>query len=398
MKKIKIPSWLPITDLLHILAILNTKGESRLVGGCVRDILMVRKSDDVDIATTILPEEVMALMQLNGIKCIPTGLKHGTVTALFKARSYEITTLRQDVNCDGRHAEVSFTDNWQQDARRRDFTINAMSLNIETGQLYDYFDGMKDLANKCIKFVGKPDERIREDYLRILRYFRFYAYLGGKNIDLPSLHACQKLAHGLANIAGERIQQEMFKLLTAPHAATALELLSSMDICPYLSLPNLPNIKKLIFVAEPIVNLAAVLRAANATISSVQKLSSHWHLSNHQAKLLHFLCQEHTLQITDTPQKHRAWLYCYGQKYYNYLLMLQNIEAPSPYYQERVKEAKNWVVPTLPINGNDLIELGLHGQELGNCLNHAKNCWIESDFKLQREELLKIILAKHFSI
>lgn len=394
---IKTPPWLPLADLKHILAILSVKGESRLVGGCVRDILANKESSDIDIATTILPEQVMFLMQQHNIKCIPTGLKHGTVTVLFKGRQYEITTLRQDIDCDGRHAEVAFTADWREDAKRRDFSINAMYLDVTTGKLYDYFAGEQDLAQKRIRFVGQPEERIYEDYLRILRYFRFYAYFGGINIDLPSLQACQNLAAGLKKIAGERIQQEMFKLLTAPHAAAALDLLSSYNIGQYLSLPKLPNLQKLMLSSEPIVNLAAILRAAKASISNQQTLSKHWRLSNRQDKLLSFLCQGHTLQMEDAPPKHRAWLYNYGREYYNYLLMLKNIEEPSAYYQQRLKEAKNWVAPAMPINGNDLIELGLHGREVGNYLNDAKNCWIESDFTLQREELLKIILAKHRS-
>ena len=169
----KLPKWVPVSDCKKIFSLIKKAGgESRLVGGCVRDILLGKSHSDVDIATTVIPDVAMSVLKKAEIKVIPTGLKHGTVTAVLNEKHYEITTLRKDVETDGRHAVVEFTDSWKEDSRRRDFTINAMSMDLE-GEVYDYFDGQKDLQSKLVKFVGNPEKRIEEDYLRILRYFRF---------------------------------------------------------------------------------------------------------------------------------------------------------------------------------------------------------------------------------
>ena len=192
-----------------------------VVGGCVRDAIVKRPIKDIDIATPQTPENVIKLLTAEDIKVIPTGIKHGTVTAVHGKETIEITTLRRDLDCDGRHAEVEFTNNWQEDAARRDFTMNALSMDLD-GNIYDYFNGIHDLHKGIVKFVGNPDARVQEDYLRILRYFRFEAHYGTHAIDKESLNACIKFKQNIESLSGERIQAEMFKLLSArdPHSGS----------------------------------------------------------------------------------------------------------------------------------------------------------------------------------
>lgn len=195
--------------------------EIRYVGGCVRDTLLHRPIQDIDIATQETPNVVIQRLEDAGLKAVPTGIKHGTVTAIVDGLSVEVTTLRRDVKTDGRHAEVAFTTDFREDAARRDFTINALSATPD-GAVYDYFDGLSDLAARFVRFVGRPHERIQEDYLRILRFFRFHAHYGGGAPDAEALAACRANADGLDQLSGERVRDELLKILAAPSPANIL--------------------------------------------------------------------------------------------------------------------------------------------------------------------------------
>ena len=223
-------------DLLRLESIFRKNGYGfRLVGGVVRDLLLDRTPKDVDIATECTPEEMMKLFDAHDIRYIPTGLQHGTVTAHINHKDYEVTTLRIDRVTDGRHATVEFTKDWRVDAERRDLTINAMSLDME-GNLYDYFDGQKHLAEKKVVFVGDARKRIREDYLRILRYFRFY----GRIVPSPELHdaatleAIRETADGLAQISVERVWVEVGKILQGSHAPHLLRCMYSLQVARHI--------------------------------------------------------------------------------------------------------------------------------------------------------------------
>jgi poly(A) polymerase len=228
------PDWLcwPETKTL-IAAFAEYPGSLRFVGGAVRDSLLGREVKEVDAATTRYPGEVMSLAIRNGLRAIPTGLEHGTVTIVIGARSFEVTTLRRDIKTDGRHAEVTFTDNWQEDAQRRDFTMNALYLTPE-GELFDYFGGEADARAGVVRFIGEPEARIREDYLRILRLFRFYAHYGKTPLDLAALNACRLLGVNLKTLPVERIWQELSKLLIAENAAPALRTMHEHGVLPYV--------------------------------------------------------------------------------------------------------------------------------------------------------------------
>ncbi|MEI6558046.1 MAG: CCA tRNA nucleotidyltransferase [Rhodospirillaceae bacterium] len=213
--------------------VMTALGEARFIGGCVRDALLGLPVSDLDIATPHPPDEVTRRLAAAGVRVIPTGIAHGTVTALSGGRPFEITTLRRDLVCDGRHAEVAFTDDWQADASRRDFTINALSCTLD-GDLFDPFGGLEDLAARRLRFIGCAEDRIREDVLRLLRYFRFFARYGGEAADAGALAACRALAPLLPGLSGERVRTELFRLLTGPRPAEVWALLAGLGIVPHL--------------------------------------------------------------------------------------------------------------------------------------------------------------------
>lgn len=193
-------------------AIGATEGKSRYVGGAVRDDLLGLPVNDVDFATRLRPDQVVERLHAAGLKAVPTGFEHGTVTAVSDGHPYEITTLRRDVETFGRHATVAFTDDWKEDAARRDFTINALMADPVTGEIFDYFDGLADLEQRHVRFIGDPFERIAEDHLRILRFFRFHARFGRGEPDQPAIQACAARARDLMALSRERIADELLKL------------------------------------------------------------------------------------------------------------------------------------------------------------------------------------------
>lgn len=214
--------WIADARTQAIVRALTAGGaEVRFVGGCVRDALLHKPIKDIDIATQETPDVVVRRLEDAGLKAVPTGIRHGTVTAVADGLTIEVTTLRRDVKTDGRHAEVAFTTDFREDAARRDFTMNALSATPD-GAVYDYFDGLSDLAERVVRFVGRPQERIQEDYLRILRFFRFHAHYGKGEAEPEALRACRANVDGLRRLSGERVRDELLKILAAPTPALAL--------------------------------------------------------------------------------------------------------------------------------------------------------------------------------
>jgi poly(A) polymerase len=228
--KLPTQAWMTAPETSAVIKALTAEGaEVRFVGGCVRDAALGRAVADVDIATRDRPEVVSALLEAARLKVVPTGLKHGTVTAVVKGHHFEITTLRRDVETFGRHARVEFTDDWAADAARRDFTMNAMFLSVD-GTLYDPFGGLADLEAGHVRFVGDARQRIEEDVLRLLRFFRFHARYGRGAPDADGLAACRALAHLVPTLSAERVRDETLKLLKAPAPADVLRLMAREDI------------------------------------------------------------------------------------------------------------------------------------------------------------------------
>ena len=231
-KHVEVPSWVTAQETQDIMRALNTGAVpgALFVGGCVRNLLLSRPVTDIDIATTHKPAESQALLEAAGIKVIPTGIDHGTVTAVIGQRSFEVTSLRRDVETDGRRAVVAFTTDWLEDAQRRDFTMNTLLMGSD-GAVYDPLGrGLTDLEAGRVIFVGEAGARIAEDLLRILRFFRFHAYYGSGAPDTAALQACQNAAGSIAELSRERVTQEFFKILEAPGAGDVLALMLEHDV------------------------------------------------------------------------------------------------------------------------------------------------------------------------
>ncbi len=390
--------WLNAPETRRLLEALAATGkESRFVGGCVRDTLRDPDLDtvDLDIATAARPEEVMASLEEAGIKVIPTGLKHGTVTAILGDRHFEITTLRRDVECFGRHAAVEFTADFEADAARRDFTINAMSCDAE-GRLYDYFGGRRDLEAGRIRFVGDARQRIREDYLRILRFFRFFARFGRPPADAEALAACAAEADGLDRLSGERIRQEFLRLLAAPGALAALDLMLETGVLRHV-LPveihrdRLARLLELAPEADPILRLAALVRGPKVGASEVMNLSHRLRLSNRETGRLMVLITEPLPDPKASEAVHKAAIYRLGARAYADLLRLAAAEGAM--HRERLEAllalVAEWSPPAFPLRGRDLVARGIPpGPEVGRMLRELEGWWLEGGLAADREALL----------
>ncbi len=258
-------------------AIFDALPHARIVGGAVRDALIGRAVADIDLATPDTPDAVAAALARSGIRCVPTGLDHGTQTAVVNGRGYEITTLRRDVETDGRHAVVAFTDDWREDAARRDFTINAMSMTRD-GAVFDYFGGQADLRAGIVRFVGDAATRIAEDYLRILRFFRFFARYGGTP-DPAAIDAIREAVPGLAGLSVERVWSEVSRILAAPEPVATIVLMAQLGVLAAVlpegtSVPNLARLVQAAAPADPILRLAALLTGGASDLALRLKLSA----------------------------------------------------------------------------------------------------------------------------
>lgn len=371
-------------------AIAAAGGEVRFVGGCVRDALLGRPVFDKDAACTLPPERVMEALQAAGIRAIPTGIAHGTVTALSHGQTYEITTLRRDVDCDGRRAEVAFTDDWQEDAARRDFTMNALYCSLD-GRLYDYHHGVEDAQAGHVRFIGDARQRIREDGLRILRFFRFFAHYGKGEPDAEALNACAELAAMLDGLSGERIQAEMLKLLAAPAPQEVLRVMAARGILPHIALPFAENTPLAALIAaepkpEALRRLALLLRQEP---EALEPLLHRWKLSNAaKTRLRHAVAAPHA-DWTEAEQKRtlRRW----GAERFRDAVLLTWAEQPqqAERFRHMLELAESWQPPVFPLSGHDLMAAGVpQGRELGEALAALEDWWEARDYRPGKAELL----------
>lgn len=375
-------AWTQRADLAAMLAALDPDGDQcRYVGGAVRDALLGVDAVDVDIATRLLPEQVMAALAEAGIKAVPTGIEHGTVTAVLPAGPVEITTLRRDVTTDGRHAEVAFTDDWREDAARRDFTINALFADPRTLEVTDYFGGEADLAARLVRFIGDADARILEDHLRILRLFRFHARFGGP-ADPDALAACARHADRLKALSRERIARELLLLLGSANPADAAQLMAQSGIWPVV-LPEMAGdgLETLAMLlaregqlgakADPLVRLAALLpadplvaeavaarlRLSKAQRATLARYAARWPDSGTARQVAA------AVQPADTVS--------------NWLLL----RGPDDTLAQGWQSLKGWSVPEFPLGGRDILALGIHaGPDVARVLGETRRRWIAEDF------------------
>jgi poly(A) polymerase len=382
--------WLRAPASRRVLAALGADGRpARFVGGCVRDgLLGVADVDELDIATPERPEQVIRLLERADLPAIPTGLAHGTVTTIADGRRFEITTLRRDVACDGRHAEVEFTDDFALDAARRDFTINAMSCD-GAGRLYDYFGGRADLAAGRVRFVGQAAARIAEDYLRILRFFRFFAHYGRPPPDAEALVACAAAAPELRRLSGERIQAEMRKLLEAKDPVPALRLMAETGVLGQVipgpvPLERLARLLELAPDSDPLVRLAALLRPPPGPSASVGQVAERWRMANRDAERLRALSEEPLPDLWAAPKSRARDLHRLGAGRYADLVKIAAAKArrdPRRALAEALAAAKAWRPKRLPVGGDDLLALGVPaGPRLGAILAALEAWWMAHDF------------------
>ncbi len=379
------------------LNILELLGNARFVGGAVRDGLLGIHTNDIDIATSNKPDEVIKILKNNNIKTIPTGIKHGTVTAIINDRSFEITTLRRDTACDGRYAKVEFTDDWREDAARRDFTINAISID-KSGKIYDYFGGKKDLEKGIVRFIGNPEERILEDHLRILRFFRFYSYYGKDEIEPLGFESCKNHANKLQNISGERIKQEMLKLLSSTNPNNALNKMQEAGILDVIFdnkkillpvTPILNSERELKTNPDPIVRLSYLLHGNN-----VEQIIERFKFSNKESWLFETLVQNKILPTPDELSQKKL-IKRFGNEVFIKLILLGNALNKNAAYKNMMELAQKWTVPEMPLKGEDLISIGINpGKKLGELLKLTEECWENSDFTLKKSDLLKLAQEK----
>ncbi|MBA8754818.1 CCA tRNA nucleotidyltransferase [Wolbachia endosymbiont of Drosophila bicornuta] len=376
---------------LIIDAIEEFGGEARLVGGCVRDSILQRDVHDIDLATNLLPNQTIKALKLRNIKTIPTGLKHGTITAVLNQRSFEITTLRHDVKCDGRHAKVEFTNNWQADASRRDFTFNALYAD-KHGHIYDYFGGIEDLKARRLNFIGNAEDRIKEDYLRILRAFRFHAKICVGDLSDEILNVCKKHSHMIQNLSGERIRDEILKLLECNDPFPTLKSMQESDVlqkiipkevkCEILSSP-------LLLGTDALVKLALLLRTTkkNYRLSLGEYVSKFLRLSNKQKKkLLFLLSNDIKTELSEKEQK--KYISLFGRELYCDLVKICGVESGEN-VDEYISFANTFNIPKFPLSGDDLISIGHQpGKSLGRNLELLKQHWEDSSYTLTKEELV----------
>ena len=383
--------WLQAAESRAVIAALNGAGHAaRFVGGCVRDGLLAPDRDvgDLDLATTARPERSMEVLVAAGMRVVPTGLAHGTVTVHLRSRVFEITTLRRDVATDGRHALVAFTDDFTADAARRDLTINAMSCDPD-GRLFDPFGGCNDLAQGRIRFVGKAAERIEEDYLRILRFFRFFARFGRPPADAEALSACTASRARIEQLSGERVRAEMLKLLVAPGADAALLLMRATGVLAHVLPPTVEAGVLATLPADAVLRLAALLRSAGADRPAVERVARRWRLSGREAERLAALVLTDLPDVAAPEASHRAWVARHGgQLHADLLLLAAALHGGDP--RPAVALARSWSAPPFPLSGHDLLAAGVSaGPELGRRLRALRDLWIASDFTLDRQALLR---------
>lgn len=383
MSKLPDAEWRGWPGMDRLLEALDVReGKVRYVGGAVRDTLLGIAVTDVDCATALPPDQVLLRLEDAGIKAVPTGVAHGTVTAVLDRRPIEVTTLRRDVATYGRHADVEFTDDWREDAARRDFTINALSADPLTGELFDYFDGLADLAERRVRFIGDPLQRIAEDHLRILRFFRFHARFGSGGPDPDGLAAATARANDLMALSRERIADELLKMLALPDPTPTIALMIERRILAPM-LPEIADAAALVQLVrreaslpgtppDAIRRLAALLPADPEAADAV---AARLKLSKAQRRRLAAAAEREPSDV-DAP---RALAYRFGAETALDRLLLADAD------EEAVRRAIYAVradpPPRFPLKGGDLIAMGLPpGPVVASTLREIEEQWIAEDF------------------
>lgn len=389
--------WLADPATQKVMAALKTDDpadDARFVGGAVRNALLGRDADDVDIATPLLPDAVVRRLVAAGLRVVPTGIAHGTVTAVVCGKPFEITSLRRDIATDGRHATVAFGGSWLEDAQRRDFTMNALYASAE-GEVFDLVGGLDDLKAGRVRFVGDPATRIREDYLRILRLFRFHAWYGIGRIDDDALAAAVALATGVDELSGERIAKEMLKVLVAPKPVAMLQAMENGGILRHI-LPGDVDIVRLErlarldrrfgFAPDEVLRLAALC-------TDGETVAARWRLPKVFAQRL-AAAVNGTVSADLVHAEARKRLFRLGEQTFRDQVFLSWAaceavgESEDARWFALLELIELFEMPVFPVTGHDARAIGLNGPAVGRSLEAVRSWWIERDFLPGRTELL----------
>jgi poly(A) polymerase len=386
--RIKPPTWM--TDKASRALMSALKGDARFVGGCVRDTILKRPIGDIDIATPLFPEEIMRRLAAAKIKAVPTGIAHGTITAVTETRPYEITTLRRDVETFGRQARVAFSADWKEDSARRDFTMNALYLNDE-GEVFDYHDGVKDLRAGKVRFVGDPATRIREDVLRLLRFYRFHAWYGKGEADAAARAACRASTPLLPTLSGERVQAELLKLLGAKDPVPSLTMMQEDGALARIvpKTRGLDVLARLVKLEPPTKSGPDALRRLAALIESGgDALARKLKFSNADRERL--IALHESVPLTSDAAEQRKLLYRQGPELYvDRVLLTAAIADDTANVKKLLAAAAKWKPVTFPLRGADIAEAGVpEGPAIGKLLSELEAWWEESDFKATRAQCL----------
>jgi poly(A) polymerase len=393
--------WLSAAETQAVLAALAAGGhEVRFIGGCVRDALLKRPVHDIDVALALPPAEVMALLARAGLRAIPTGIEHGTITAVVGKRHFEITTLRVDVETDGRRARVAFTDDWQQDAARRDFTINAMSATPD-GAIYDYFGGIEDLAHGRIRFVGDAHARIAEDALRLLRFFRFYGDYGRPPVDEAAIAACRAHAQAVKTLSGERVRGELFRILKGRDVVDVLDLMAEVGVLgaavPEAS--GTAKLARLVWLETTATGLASVApdetrrlaalidgERSDATASAMA-IADRLKFSNHERRrLVRAVVPDWPIDPAQPVAALARALHRLGAESVRDRALLtwatELVREPrlprtrTEGWLEVLRRIEGWVAVEFPLKGRDALRLGVpSGPKVGEVLSRVEAWW-----------------------
>jgi poly(A) polymerase len=391
--------WLRRPQTQAVFAALAAKGyAARAVGGAVRNALLGEPVKDIDIATTAPPPDVIRLAEAASLKAIPTGVEHGTVTVVANHTPFEVTTLRRDVETFGRHARVAFTDDWADDARRRDFTINAIYCDA-SGAIHDPLGGLADIEARRVRFIGDPHDRIREDYLRILRFFRFTAEYAQGSPDPAGLKACVELKDGLAQLSGERIRNELLRLLAAPSAVPAIEAMHDAGLLDaVLGQAADPRLLARVAAIEQALgrNPDAILRLGALAASGPGRalaLRDRLKLSTTEfERLARMAMTDKAFDPATAEREAKSFIYRHGSEPFfdGAILAWAQSEASAGdrLRMDRAKLAERWTPPALPVRGSDVVALGVpEGPAVGRVVREFEDWWIEHDFPADAAQL-----------
>jgi len=401
-QSLKGAAWLEAGPLARLLGVLDRDGEeARVVGGAVRNALLGLAVAEIDVATTAVPEQVVARVEAAGFKAVPTGIEHGTITVVIDKHPFEVTTLRRDVETFGRHAKVAFGRDWKADAERRDFTINALSA-ARDGAVYDYVGGLADIAARRVRFIGDAGQRIAEDYLRILRFFRFHASYASGHPDAEGLAACIAGRGGLDQLSRERVRTELMKLLLAPRAAPTLTEMSNAGLLLHVLggvayLASFENMAKVEaetgIAADPVQRLAAL---GVVVTEDAERLWQRLRLTNAEHERLISMAEGwRRISPALGEPKARALLYRLGREQFtdHALLGWARSQATShdAGWRALAQLPQRWSAPQFPLKAADFIKRGLEkGPALGEVLRAAEAAWIAAGFPADRAALDKI--------